>query len=150
MPLTTMTITRACASALAADKNLQALSAEWFAKPFSVQIGEDFRRPPEMEEAPFMIVFADGVQTQPTTKTHSIGLLLGIEDEAWIERNGVQEMRGLARLDRLLPCIEKAIDFALPQCSVSESVVQFELVNFPLVLMQYDLTIIEKLPIGRR
>ena len=150
MALTTVQLARMCAASLAADKNLAAYAQEYFGKAFSIQLGEDFRRPPAMEDAPFILVFADAVESQPLMNTHSLGLLVGINDDVWREHNAVQEMRGLVRLDALLVPIEKNLAFATQQCLRQEGTVQFELINFPLLLMQYDLTLTEKLPIGRR
>ena len=150
--LTTVGIARAWANALQTDRTLRQWAQEHFGRPFTVSIGADMRRPPDESDAPFLSIFPDAVETaaERSRNRHSLGIVAGIVDDAWTEENGIREMRGLLRLDDLWPLLRRVMDFALPGAKPQEPVVEYEILQFPLLMLLISVTVDESLPIGRR
>lgn len=150
--LTTVGIARAWANAFRTDRTLIHWGQEHYGRPFSVSIGADMRRPPEEGDAPFLALFPDAVETaaERSRNRHSLGIVAGIVDEEWTEESGIREMRGLLRLDGLWPLLRRTMDLALPGAKPQEPAVEYELLQFPLVMLLISVTVDESLPIGRR
>lgn len=151
-PLTTFHILRAWASALKNDRALQAWAQRHYQKPFAFWIGADMRRPPEEADAPFVALFPDQCQTGKarSANRHELGLVIGLADEAMDAVDGVQEMRGLLRLDEAWPLIQAALDMALPDALPQEPTVEYELAEFPLLMLLVTVIVEQRLPIGGR
>lgn len=151
-PMTTLYILRAWAAALGKDRALTAWAQQHYQKPFALWIGADMRRPPEEADAPFIALFPDLCQTgkERTANRHELGLVIGVADEAMETVDGVQEMRGLLRLDEVWPLIQAALDMALPDALPQEPTVEYELAEFPLVMLLVTVTVEQRLPIGGR
>lgn len=150
--LTTVDIGRLWASAFAADRHLKHWSETNYERPFFVQIGADMRRPPNAGQAPFINIFPDTSHTGPQRAEHSheLGIVAGILDEAWIEQNGITEMQALVRLNELCPKLEAAMRGSLTQARVQEFTTEYEILEFPLVMALFTITVEETLPVGRR
>lgn len=151
-PLTTFHILRAWAAALKSDRALEAWAQQHFQKSFALWIGADMSRPPEEADAPFIALFPDQCQTgkERTANRHELGLVIGVADEVMTDVDGVQEMRGLLRLDEAWPRVQAALDMALPDAVPQEPTVEYELAQYPLVMLLVTVIVEQRLPIGGR
>lgn len=151
-PLSPFDIARAWAQAFMADKNLAHWAVANYGRAFAVQIGADMRRPPAAEDAPFITIFADSSATGPqrNTASSSLSLVIGLDDDKWVEAGGAKELRGLLRLNELCPLVEAAMRLALPRARVQELETDFEILEYPLCMALITATVEEGLPIGRR
>lgn len=150
---TTLGIARAWSAAFLHDRALKAWAEQHFTRPFSVSIGADMRRPPNEDEAPFIAIFPDAVSSPDdrARNRHELGLVVGISDDGWQETGeGGREMRGLIRLDELWPLLRRVMDFALPGAVPQDASVEYELVEFPLLMLLITATVEQRLPIGGR
>lgn len=152
MALGIMDIARVYASALTADRLLAHWAQTHFCRPLMVQIGADMTRLPGVDNAPFIVLFADASHTGPQRAESSfdLGLAAGIVDDEWTERDGVREMRGLIRLGELAGLVEKTLRNALQRARMQEYDVEYEIMQFPLCMALASITVEESLPVGRR
>jgi hypothetical protein len=152
MPLTTIDIAWVWGRAFASDRLLMEWAETHYGRAFSVSIGEDMRRPLDADKAPFISLFPDTSVSGPqrASITHELGFVAGIADDGWIDENGLVQMRGLLRLGALCPLLENAMRMALPKARVQEVTVEYEIVEFPLLMALASVTVEESLPVGRR
>lgn len=151
-PLTPYEIARLWAVAITGNRLLIHWAETNYGRRFAVRIGEDMRRPPNEDGAPFITIFPDGGQTGPQRQanTSELGIVAGIADDAWLNEGGIIEMLGLQRLNELCPLLEKAMREALPKARLQEINTEFEILQFPLCMALLSVTVEESLPIGRR
>lgn len=149
---TTMEIARRYAEAFRSPQ-LDRWALDRFGKSFAVSVGADMRRPPEESDAPFAVVFVDGRDEARGhgENLHSLGLLVGISDEAWKESGNVRVLSGLEALaSDLWPMLREAFTLAVPGVVLSRASIEYDIFAFPLCMLNAELECEEKLPIGRR
>lgn len=148
---TTVGIARAWSQAVAASAGLKSWAQGMYAADWHVSLGTDMRRPPNASDAPFCVFFPDTVSDPDRTANHhSLGLIIGINDEEFIELGSVTEMRALARLDELWPSLRAVLDQAIPGAMVTGYDVDFLIESFPLVMLSVTATVEQRKPIGSR
>ena len=153
MSITTpFAIARCWAAAFAADRLLADWAQRNYGKPFAIQIGTDMRRPPDADDAPFIVIFPDASKTGPQRQsvTSNLGLVAGIADAEMPEENGVVTMRGLVRLNELCPLLEKVMRDALRRATPQEVDTEYDILQYPLCMALMTITVEESLPTGRR
>lgn len=97
---TTVGIATLWATALASSRTLRRWSQDHYGKAVALRVGVDMRRPPDESDAPFIALFPDAVTTGPGRKAneHEVGLLIGLSEEGFENREGVMLMTGTLRL----------------------------------------------------
>ena len=150
--LTTVGIAQLWASAFVADRSLSHWAQTHFNRSFAVQIGADMRRLPSEEDAPYLVLFPDAMQTGPqrSENTHEIGIVAGVLDREIVESNGITCMQGLLRLDELCRMLENAMRMALTKARVQDVSIEYEMLQYPLCQAVVSVTVQESLPVGRR
>ena len=110
------------------------------------------RRPPDESDAPFIALFPDAVTTGPGRKAneHEVGLLIGLSEEGFENREGVMLMTGMLRLAEVWELVRKTVEQAVPGVSLGDVSAEYHLAGYPLVMLDATLTATESLPVGRR
>ena len=149
---TTVGIATLWAAALVSSRTLRQWSQERFGKAVALRVGVDMRRPPDESDAPFIALFPDSESTGPGRKTnsHEIGLLIGLYDESMETRDGVVTMGGTLRLAEAFELVRKILEQAVPGVSLGDVTAEYNLVGYPLVMLDVAITATESLPVGRR
>ena len=149
---TTVGIATLWAATLASSRTLRQWSQDHYGKAVALRVGVDIRRSPDESDAPFMALFPDAVTTGPGHKAneHEVGLLIGLSEEGFDDREGVMLMTGTLRLAEVWELARKIIEQAIPGVSLGDVSVEYHLVAYPLVMLDVTLTATENLPIGRR
>lgn len=140
------------AAALASSRTLRQWSLDRYGKAVALRVGVDMRRPPDENDAPFIALFPDAVATGPGRKVneHDIGLLIGLSEEGFENRESVMLMSGTLRLAEVWELVRKALERAVPGVSLGDVSAEYHLVGYPLVMLDVALTASETLPVGRR
>lgn len=148
---TTMGIARAWAQAISSSPALQSWAQGLFSASWSISIGTDMRRPPTAQTIPFCVIFPETLTDENRINNqHSLGLLIGIEDDVFAPVNGVEEMRALARLDELWPSVQRVLDMSIPGALLTDFDIDYDIHSFPLVMLSVTATVEQKRPIGSR
>lgn len=147
----TVGIARAWAQAVAASAALNAWAQEMYKKHWRIAIGTDMRRSPSGADAPFCVFFPDTLSAPDNTANqHSVGLIIGVDDSEFVAVNGIDEMRGLTRLDGLWPSLRAVLDMAIPGAMVTGYDVDYIIQSYPLVMLSVTATVEQKKPVGSR
>lgn len=139
--LSSLKICRAWADGLLHNRTFlaDASGAEW-----KLRIGAEMLRPPSEADTPFLYLFPDGTTESGEGGTREIGALLGIVDSGWTDCNAIDntvpELRGLERLDNLERILRESLRMSIPM-PIDLWSVEFELVNFPLLLLNITVNI---------
>ena len=97
-------------------------------------------------------LFPDAVATGPGRKAneHEVGLLIGLSEEGFENREGVMLMTGMLRLAEVWELVRKTVEQAVPGVSLGDVSAEYHLAGYPLVMLDATLTATESLPVGRR
>ena len=149
---TTVGIATLWATALASSRTLRRWSLDRYGKAVALRVGVDMRRPPDESDAPFIALFPDAVATGPGRKAneHEVGLLIGLSEEGFENREGVMLMTGMLRLAEVWELVRKSVEQAVPGVSLGDVSAEYHLAGYPLVMLDATLTATESLPVGRR
>ena len=96
--------------------------------------------------------YGKAVATGPGRKAneHEVGLLIGLSEEGFENREGVMLMTGMLRLAEVWELVRKTVEQAVPGVSLGDVSAEYHLVGYPLVMLDVTLTATENLPVGRR
>ena len=149
---TTAGIAARFAAALSTNRPLREWSESHFGKALALRVGVDMRRPPDEADAPFAVFFPDSETTGPGRKgnDHEIGLLIGLSNEAVEDRDGVLHLTGVLQLAECWELARKALEQAVPGVTLGDVSVEYQLVAYPLLMLDAAITATESLPLGRR
>jgi hypothetical protein len=152
MEMNAINIARTWARAFSDDNTLRAWADVHFDKSISIYVGDDMRRSPDTDKAPFIILFPDSSISGPqrAKNTFEIGFVAGVLDENWQNHGGFLEMRGYQRLEELCPILEKCMRMTLPKARVQNVEIEYEIMEFPLMMALGTVTVEESLPVGGR
>ena len=152
MNLHTVSIARAWCTAFRDDRSIQNFAQERYGRAFSLFLGVDMRRGPDEMDTPFIVVFPDAANTgsQRASNSFELSLVVGLFNENIPEIDGISQLSGVVELDELCPLLEKAMRMALPAARVQNVSVEYDILQFPLIMAQVSVTVEETLPIGRR
>ena len=115
---TTVGIATLWAAALASSRTLRRWSQDHYGKAVALRVGVDMRRPPDESDAPFIALFPDAVTTGPGRKAneHEVGLLIGLSEEGFENREGVMLMTGTLRLAEVWELVRKTVNRPCRAC----------------------------------
>ena len=139
---TTVGIATLWAAALASSRTLRRWSLDRYGKAVALR----------ESDAPFIALFPDAVATGPGRKAneHEVGLLIGLSEEGFENREGVMLMTGMLRLAEVWELVRKTVEQAVPGVSLGDVSAEYHLAGYPLVMLDATLTATESLPVGRR
>ena len=126
---TTVGIATLWAAALASSRTLRRWSLDRYGKAVALRVGVDMRRPPDESDAPFIALFPDAVATGPGRKAneHEVGLLIGLSEEGFENREGVMLMTGMLRLAEVWELVRKTVEQAVPGVSLGDVSAEYHL-----------------------
>lgn len=134
------------------SRTLRRWSQDHYGKAVALRVGVDMRRPPDESDAPFVALFPDAVATGPGRKTneYEIGLLIGLSEEGFENREGVMLMTGTLRFAEVWELVRKTIKQAVPGVSLGDVSIEYHLAGYPLVMLDATLTATEARHMIRR
>ena len=134
------------------SRTLRRWSQDHYGKAVALRVGVDMRRPPDESDAPFVALFPDAVATGPGRKTneYEIGLLIGLSEEGFENREGVMLMTGTLRFAEVWELVRKTIEQAVPGVSLGDVSIEYHLAGYPLVMLDATLTATEARHMIRR
>jgi hypothetical protein len=153
-PLTTIEIARAWALHIAEDRTLKAWVQENFQRELTVNIGEDIRRLPEADDAPWVSIFPLVMRKSPQSAQieHDLMIVAGVRNENFTNAAGpCREMDGIVQLScTMVPLLEKCMAFAVPGVASLQTEVEFAIDLYPLLEAIITTTVTETRPVGGR
>ena len=90
------------------------------------------------------------LQAAEAFEARGSGLLIGLSEEGFENREGVMLMTGTLRLAEVWELVRKTIEQAVPGVSLGDVSAEYHLAGYPLVMLDATLTATESLPVGRR